>query len=76
MIRKIGNRFSAGQTRSLCPQIMLKQRDEIAMRFNRTAIWDAGRRASQDAIEDDRENDRETTGSVGHCLIERNLIRA
>jgi hypothetical protein len=29
-----GNRFSSGQTRSVCPEIMLKWRDEIMIRFN------------------------------------------
>src|SRR5882724_1765138 len=33
MIRKSGNRFSTRQTRSVCAQIMLKQRNEIVMRF-------------------------------------------
>jgi hypothetical protein len=26
--------FPSGQTRSVCPEIMLKQRDEIMIRFN------------------------------------------
>jgi hypothetical protein len=34
MIRKSGNRFSSGQTQSVCPEIMLKQElplQEIAL---------------------------------------------
>src|SRR3979411_751683 len=29
-----GNRFSLGTTRSVCPEIMRQQRDEIMMRFH------------------------------------------
>jgi len=37
MIRKSGDRFSLRQTRSVCAEIMLNQRDEIMMR-NRIMI--------------------------------------
>jgi hypothetical protein len=30
--------FPSGQTRSVCPEIMLKQRDEIMIRFNLIGI--------------------------------------
>jgi hypothetical protein len=33
-----GDRFFSGQTQSVCPEIMLKQKDEIAMRSNRIVI--------------------------------------
>jgi len=32
MIRKSGNRFSSGQTRSVCPEIMLLEKDTIMIR--------------------------------------------
>jgi len=39
MIRKSGNRFSlATNAERVCAEIMLKQRDEIMMRFNRIMI--------------------------------------
>jgi hypothetical protein len=38
MIRKNGNRFSPGQTRSVRLAIMLKQRDEIMIRLHRIMI--------------------------------------
>jgi hypothetical protein len=34
MIRNSGNRFSSGQTRSVCPEMMLKQKEEIMIRFD------------------------------------------
>jgi len=39
MIRESGNRFSLGTNAArVCPEIMLKQRDQIMMRFNRIMI--------------------------------------
>jgi len=39
MIRKSGNRFSlATNAERVCAEIMLKQRDEIMIRFNRIMI--------------------------------------
>jgi hypothetical protein len=33
MIGKVEAGFPSGQTRSVCPEIMLKQRDQVMMRF-------------------------------------------
>src|ERR1700687_3664550 len=38
MIRKSGTGFPSGQTRSACPEIMLNQGNEIAVRSNRIVI--------------------------------------
>jgi hypothetical protein len=38
MIRKSRYRFSLGTNASVCPEIMLKQREEIMIRFNRIMI--------------------------------------
>ncbi len=33
-----GNRFSSRQTQSVCAEVMLKQRDEMMIQFNRIII--------------------------------------
>jgi hypothetical protein len=38
MIRKSGYRFSLGTNAGVCPEIMLKRKDEIMVRFNRIMI--------------------------------------
>jgi hypothetical protein len=38
MIRKSRYRFSLGTNASVCPEIVLKRKDEIMVRFNRVMI--------------------------------------